>query len=148
MQPLCVSRARFGILPCVILLALSTVAAKDGRDFAGFYEVSEVVEFVEEFQVTLTVRVFNFSDSEVNDATGMLEDSFLPGDPYGSCITPVYFQDRESVRLSDRFTIPRREYEGWQEGRTPRLTIEFMDADGNTIRRPIELVQMPLGEEE
>ena len=148
MQPLCDSRARPGILVCLILLALGTVAAKDGRDFAGFYQVSEVVEFVEEFQVTLTVRVFNYSGAEVNDATIMLEDSFLPGEPYGSFITPVYFQDRESVRLSDRFTIPRREYEGWQEGRTPRLTIEFMDANGNTIRRPIELVPMLLGEGE
>ncbi len=148
MQPPCFSRERFGILACLILLAVSTAAAKDGRDFAGFYEVSEVVEFVEEFQVTLTVRVFNYSGTEVDDATIMLEDSFLPGEPYGSFITPVYFQDRASVRLSDRFTIPRREYEGWQEGRTPRLTIEFMDANGNTIRRPIELAQMPLGEKE
>lgn len=148
MQPPCFSRARFGFLACVILLALGTAAAKDGRDFAGFYEVSEVVEFVEEFQVTLTVRVFNYSGTEVNGATVMLEDSFLPGEPYGSFITPVYFQDRASVRLSDRFTIPRREYEGWQEGRTPRLTIEFMDADGNTLRRPIELAPMLLGEKE
>ena len=148
MQPLCVSRERFGILGCLILLAVSTAAAKDGRDFAGFYEVSDVVEFVEEFQVTLTVRVFNYSGTEVNDATIMLEDSFLPGEPYGSFITPVYFQDRESVRLSDRFTIPRREYEGWQKGRTPSLTIDYMDADGNTVRRPIELVPMLLGEKE
>ena len=37
------------------------------------------MEFVEEFQVTLTVRVFNYSGAEVNDATIMLEDSFLPG---------------------------------------------------------------------
>ena len=148
MQPLCDSRARPGILVCLILLALGTAAAKDGRDFAGFYQVSEVVEFVEEFQVTLTVRVFNYSGADVNNATIMLEDSFLPGEPYGSFITPVYFQDRESVRLSDRFTIPRREYEGWQEGRTPRLTIDYMDADGNTIRRPIELVPMLLGEKE
>ena len=36
MQPLCVSRERFGILVCLILLALGTAAAKDGRDFAGF----------------------------------------------------------------------------------------------------------------
>ena len=148
MQPPCFSRARFGMLACLILLALSTAAAKDGRDFAGFYQVSEVVEFVEEFQVTLTVRVFNYSGTEVNDATIMLEDSFLPGEPYGSFITPVYFQDRESVRLSDRFTIPRREYEDWLEGGTPSLIIDYMDANGNTIHRPIELVQMPLGEEE
>ena len=148
MQPLSVSRARFGILACLILLALSTASAKDGRDFAGFYEVSEVVEFVEEFQVTLTVRVFNYSGAEVNNATVMLGDSFLHGEPYGSFITPGYFQARESVRLSDRFTIPRREYEGWQEGRTPRLTIDYMDANGNTIHRPIELAQMLLGEEE
>ena len=148
MHPLCVSRERVGILACLILLAASLAPAKDGRDFAGFYEVSEVMRFVDEFQVTLTVRVFNYSDADVNDATITLEDSFLPGEPYGSFITPVYFQDRESVRLSDRFTIPRREYEGWQEGRTPRLTIEFMDADGNTLRRPVELAQMPLGKEE
>ncbi len=148
MQPLCVSRERFGILGCLILLAVSTAAAKDGRDFAGFYEVSDVVEFVEEFQVTLTVRVFNYSGTDVNDAAITLEDSLLPGQTYGSFITRVYILDRESVRVSDEFTIPRREYEHWQEGRIPSLIIEYMDANGNTIQRPIELAQMPLGEEE
>ena len=148
MQPLSFSRARVGILACLTLLALSMVAAKDGRDFAGFYEVSEVVEFFEEFQVTLTVRVFNYSDADVNDTAITLEDSLLPGQTYGSFITRVYILDRESARVSDQFTIPRREYEDWQEGGTPLLIIDYMDANGNTIHRPIELAQMPLGEEE
>ena len=143
-----VFRAGFRILSCLILLAASTAVAKDGRDFAGFYEVSNVVELGQELQVTLTVRVFNYSDADVNDATITLEDSLLPGETYGSYLTPVYVQPRESVRLSDHFTIPRREYEYWQEGGTPSLTIKFRDPDGNTILRMIELAPMLVGGEE
>ena len=143
-----VSRAAIGLLVFPILLAASLALAKDGRDFAGFYELGEITDLGEVVRVPLKVRVFNYSGADVNDATITLEDLVLPGQTYGSFIAPVYVQDSESVRLSDQFTIPRREYEHWQEGGTPSLIIDYMNANGNTIQRPIELFRMALGEEE
>ena len=139
-------RSRLAILACLIVLAAMVAPAKDGRDFAGFYAVNNVTDLGEEVRVTLTVRVYNYSDADVTGATITLEDSLLPDKTYGS-FTLVSIRDRESVRLSGDFTIPRREYDQWQEGDTPQLRIEFKDAAGNTVERLIELAPMPVEEE-
>jgi hypothetical protein len=145
--------ARLSVLLCVavifafVLLPFSPVRATDGRDFAGFYEVTNVTDLGDTVRLTLTVRVYNYSDADVSGATVTLQDPSLVGNDYGSYPGTVSIADRESARLSAEFTISRAEYDRWQEGATPSLRIDYTDSAGNAIRRMIELAQMPVGEE-
>ena len=135
-------------LLCLILLGASLLPAEDGRDFAGFYMLGEITDLGDQVRVPLTVRVTNYSGVDVVAATITLEDSLLLGQSYGTFLPPVDIRYRESARVSGFFVIPRREYERWQTGPTPQLRIEFKDATGQTVQRPVELFPMPFAEEE
>ncbi len=148
MARLSFSRAGFGILALVVLMAASLSPAKDGRDFAGFYELGEVTDLGEFVRVPLTVRVFNYSDADVVGAKITLEDSLLPGEDLGSFAQIVNIRDRESARVSDSFLVPRREYDRWQQGVPPHLRIEYKDANENQQRHMVGLVPMLVPEEE
>ena len=82
----------------------------------------------------------------MSNAKLLLEDSLLPGRILGS-FPDVSFGDRENVRRSADITIPSREYQQWQKGAKPALVIDFRDSGGNRVRRKVELVRMPVGEE-
>jgi hypothetical protein len=130
-----------------ILLLPLRAAPGDGRDFAGFYGVSNVTDLGAEVRVTLTLRIHNYSSSDVADAAFTLEDSLLPDTSYGS-ITNVPIAHRRSVGLSGDFTITRYEYDLWAYGAMPQLRITYTDASGSIVRRTIELAPMPPAEGE
>ncbi len=135
-------------LAALLLLVAVLVSAKDGRDFAGFYDAKEVTDLGEQVKVKLTVRVFNYSDADVWGATVTLEDSLLPGETLGTFALKADIRNRESAKLSDEFTIPRREFSQWQKGATPQLRIDYQDAERKQQRRMIELAPMLIDEEE
>jgi hypothetical protein len=115
--------------------------AIDGRDFAGFYQLSNVTELVDEVQLTFSVEVLNYSDAEVTNATVTLEVFPFIDPPYGS-FPAVSMLDRESVALSSHFTIPAEEFDRWQVGANPSLFITYTGANGNLVKRAIELTPM------
>lgn len=129
------------------LAALPNVApAKDGRDFAGFYEVAETLDLGEEVRVTMRFRIFNYGDAGVQGAIITLEDSLLLPPSYGS-FDFISIEQGNSVRLEKDFFIPQREYDLWQSGSTPRLTIQYTDAAANTVYSFVELAPMSVGED-
>ena len=131
----------------VLLAPINPGRATDGRDFAGFYALSNVADLGTDYRVTLTVRVFNYSDADVSGATVTLQDSFQTDADYGAYPGTISIPDRESVRLSADFTVPREEYDRWQSGDTPRLRMDYQNNSGNAVRRIIELAQGPAGDE-
>jgi len=52
------------------------------------------------------VRIFNYSDADVNAASVILQHSLLPDTSYGSYPGPVSIQNQQDVRLIGDFTIP------------------------------------------
>jgi hypothetical protein len=133
----------------VILLAgalLGISLAENGRDFAGFYELREVNDLGDQVSGRFAARVFNYSGGDIVGATILLNDSMLGGDPMASWPYQTIF-DRESVRVEAWITVPKQEQEQWRQGGNPMLQVEFKDQGGNTFRRPVELVQSPVGEE-
>lgn len=136
-----------------VVVLLSTLAlvpagqATDGRDFAGFYEVSNVTDLGDTVRLTLTVRIFNYSDADLSGATITLQDSLQAATDYGSYPGSLSLADRESVRLTNEFTLPRTEYDRWQNGATPSLRIQHSDGAGNAVQRMIELAAGLAGEE-
>jgi hypothetical protein len=121
-------------------------SAKNGRDFAGFYDLTQVSDLGESFQVNFSVRLFNFGDSDVEGGTLTLVDPLRPKKSYGA-FQAVSVRQRERVRINDLIvTVPRREYERWRQGGPPALQIEFTAADGTPVRRRVELSRRPLGQ--
>jgi len=131
----------------LLLSAALAMPADGGRDFAGSYALSEVTDLGPEVRVTLTVRVHNYSDADVSDATITLEDSLFPDTSYGQ-FEHVSIARGESVRLQDVFMVASSEYEVWQAGGAPHLRVRFRDAAGKDAERLIELAPGLREEEE
>jgi hypothetical protein len=45
--------------------------------------------------------------------------------------------------MSQQFTIPKYEYQRWQRGMNPTLMVAFVDANGASMRRSVQLVRRP-----
>src|SRR5436305_8020329 len=67
------------ILAGVLLSASRPLMAADGRDFAGSYQLTDLVDQGDTIVATFTTRVFNYSDADVSDATVVLDSRLVPG---------------------------------------------------------------------
>ncbi|PYU21650.1 MAG: hypothetical protein DMG30_17135 [Acidobacteria bacterium] len=117
--------------------------AGNGRGFSGFYRCSDVNVSGETASLTLTLRLFNHSDTTAANATVLLRDWIVPSRNYGS-FPNLNIPRGQAVQVSGNFQIPQREYQSWQQGRPPSLIIEYVDASGNKVRRPIEISTGPV----
>ena len=130
-------------LTLVLLTALATFA-RDGRDFAGYYSFTGVTQQSNEVKLTLTVQVFNYSDADIKQASVVLHQSD-PGMTVQGAFPPVkVFHNQSDLRLSQEFSVPREEYQRWQNGLVPRLMVHFMGANGIEQHRSIQLSRRPM----
>ena len=134
------------ILAGVLLSAWRPLAAADGRDFAGSYQLTDIVDQGDFVLARFTTRVFNYSDADVSDATVVLESGLVPGQTYWS-FPSVSIVNRGSVRLRCEIKIPKAEHNAWQQGARPNLHVDTANPDGTSLRRTVELTRSPIGEE-
>ncbi|MHB8217739.1 MAG: hypothetical protein ACYDDS_16830 [Candidatus Sulfotelmatobacter sp.] len=128
----------------LVLLTGLAVFAKDGRDFAGYYSFTGVTQQSNEVKLTITVQVFNYSDADIEQASVVLHQSD-PGLTVQGAFPPVkVFHNQSDVRLSQEFSVPREEYQRWQNGMVPRLMVHFMGANGIEQHRSIQLSRRPM----
>ena len=135
-------------LPVVVVLtaALAGAWAIDGRDFAGIYEPTNEVESGEYVWMTFTTEFVNYSGADIVGATVRLEDRLDPESP-DATFTAIDIVANDRVRLAQEIEVPIRERDAWLAGRTPHLTVEYVDGEGNTVRRHVELMRDVLVEE-
>jgi predicted RecA/RadA family phage recombinase len=117
--------------------------AQNGAGFSGFYHYSDVSVSGDTASPTLTLRLVNHSGIRVSNATVLVRDPVIRGLNYGS-FANVNIPAGQTVLLSGIFQIPQREYQNWRLGRTPSLIIDYTDAAGNHVRRPIEIARDPV----
>jgi hypothetical protein len=123
--------------------------AEHGRNFAGEFQVRNVVDEGSVVRFELHVKVFNFSGADVKDATLTLADRRPGANPaaaidYQGSFTNVSIGYRKSAVLEGSFTVPVREYHAWQRGAAPYLVVTYLDESGNELRSPVEL-RPPMG---
>jgi len=140
-------RAGFGICLCLIALVGRVAAAKNGRDFAGYYRIQDATDAGAAVRLTLAVRVFNYTDGDINGATIWLEDSRSPSKAFGA-FRDVSIPQHGNAFLKSEFTVSQHEYARWGKRGAPKLAIEFEDTDGKRLRRPVELIAKTAQEEE
>lgn len=129
---------------CALWAGAPALALDEGGDFAATVRYDKTADLPNAKQVTLSLRLFNFSGGDVAGATVLVHSALPPGDALGS-IANVTLLDNTHVLLSGRITVPASDYQRWQDGAEPQLVIEYVDAGGNKVRRPIEVMQMPAG---
>jgi hypothetical protein len=133
------------MLLVTLALALSVVnaSAKNGRDFAGFYSVSNVVEQGDQMVVTLRVQVFNHSDVDVKQAVLTLRQSPPSPEILGKFQTVKMWRNHGEVRLTQQFVVPKREFESWSRGAQPALMVVTHDEQGQRHDRFVQMSGRP-----
>jgi hypothetical protein len=132
-----------GLLALSIVLALHGAAwGRNGRDFAGFYDLVNVTDLRDQVRFDLKLRVFNYSDANISNATLTLLDSLRPGTVYAT-FPDVSIARREGVKRTQSVTIPMSEYEQWQQGAQPNVIIWFRDAKNQIHEQQVELLRHP-----
>jgi hypothetical protein len=130
-----------------ILLGLGTVvaAANNGRDFNGFFDVSDVQKQGELVQVTLHLQLFNTGIDDAKSVVITLVDSTPSMTLLGS-FTPVkVWKHQQRINLTQQFSVTQREYAEWMNGPgQPNLIILFEDAKGNTWHRGAQVTRRPI----
>ena len=123
-------------LVCACVAPFSAVRAENGRDFAGEYTLSGIVESNGTVSATLTVRIANYSGHDIQGARLLLAGS-------GTAIADnIGFANHARQVIRTPVTIPSREFARWRNG--PVLAVEWRDIDGSLARRPVELHRAPV----
>ena len=139
-------RAAFKCAPLAILfLGAIVVTAKDGRDFAGTYGVTDVQELGDMVHLTLHLRLFNNSDADLKGTVVILREGPTGMALRGSFPTVKTWQKSHEVRLSQEFTVPKREYEDWlRPPAQPNVVVIYQDAQKQTWQRTAQLAPEPI----
>ena len=135
-------------LSILLILPFAVIAAgKNGRDFAGIYQIKNSANQGATVRVTLAIRVFNYSENDVTDGSVSFRQSDASHNILGS-ISGVSVSEHQSVLVTAEISVPLSEYTRWHRGARPVVTIEFQDADGNPQSEPVEIVRGHAGIEE
>lgn len=132
---------RAAVMVSLGLALAAGAAAKNGRDFAGFYSVSNVVDQGNQVAFTLRVQVFNHSDADVKQPMLTLRES--PGRALGAFQPVKLWRNHAELRLSQQFVVPKREFERWHTGSQPALMVVYRDAQGQRYDRFVQMSKRP-----
>jgi hypothetical protein len=124
----------------VAFLVLPTSGvAKDGHDFSGIYSVSQVNEQQDGMVVSLSLQLFNHSDSDIQKAVVVLRPTVPSPNVIGNFRTVKLWRNGGEVRLTQEFTISRLEYDRWQQNGQPQLFVSYRDASGQQWERFVQV---------
>ncbi|SRR5579885_1894490 len=142
MRSTIIVRIAAGVLAFFLLTSLTSLA-KDGRDFAGYFSVADITPDGNFVHLTLNLQVFNYSAVDVRQAVIKLHESG-PGPAVDGAFQPIkLLANNREVKLRQQFTVPRHEYERWENGIKPSLFIVYQDASGHRWERTIEVSRRP-----
>jgi hypothetical protein len=138
-----VSLATVEILGMFLLFGPISAQATNGRDFFGFYELTDATDLGPEVRVTLSLSLFNQSTQDVIGASIGVDDARQAGN--GHQFPTASLRRHEELRLRDTFLISRQEYERWRRGGVPTLRITYTGSNGKPQRRAIDLAPQAPG---
>jgi hypothetical protein len=113
--------------------------AKGGRDFAASYQFANVSESNGEVHVTITLNLRNNSGANISNASVVLLNSGANPTVLGLFGDPQLLQRTGLNTMSHAFTIPKTEYQVWEQGRDPALRVISADASGAMRMQWIDL---------
>lgn len=134
-----------GVCLTIFMLGTITATAKDGRDFAGVYGFTDVQEQGDSVRLTLHLRLFNNSDADIKGAVIVLMEGHTGVSLRGNFPTVKVWHKNKDVKLSQQFTVPKREYEEWlRPPAQPNVVIIYQDASGHTWEKGAQMHPQPV----
>ena len=133
------------LLPVLALALALPSFAVDGRDFAGFYAVSNVADLGDKVQLRMSVQLSNFSAADLQRPVVALMNSGPANTaPIGSFPAPKQLKAGRDVILHQQFTVSKEEFKQWEmRGRGPRVVVLFRDSNGGVIERGVQISRRP-----
>jgi hypothetical protein len=130
---------RYLALAVFAVCLLQTASAKRGRDVSGIYQFSSVTESSRGVHLTISLTLRNNSGADISDSGVILLTSEPDPSVLGTFSGMKVLHNYESVTMSQTFTVPKEEYEGWEKGRNPALRLLVEDSNGALITEGIDL---------
>jgi hypothetical protein len=141
MRSLRFSRA-FAVCGSLAILLLVTQAAttRNGRDFTGYYDVSNVREQGDSVQATLHLKLFNHGSTDVKSVIVTLVDPTPSMILRGSFQPVKVWKSQQFIEMSQEFTVTKHEFAEWMAPPAqPNLIILFQDSNGKNWQRGAQL---------
>jgi hypothetical protein len=136
--------SKYAVL-AIVLLGTVTVTANNGREFSGYFDMSNVQQQGDLVQVTLHLQLFNHGSEDVKSVLVTLVDSSPSMMLRGSFAPLKVWKHQQRINLSQEFFVSQREYAEWTAAPgQPNLIILFQDAKGNTWQRGAQISRRPL----
>jgi len=108
------------------------------RDFPANYTVSHVSEDDDGVHLMLSLTVRNFSGNDIEGSAIVLIASDRFSTLLGSFQPVKLLPGYRDVTVRHRFTVPKEEYERWQQGADPVLEIQMPDGNGGTVEERVD----------
>ena len=143
MHSVLISRVGAAALLVLSLFATVPAVAKDGRDFAGFYSLTDINEKADQVQVTLTLQLFNYSGVDLNQVVIHVRQSSPEAAALATFAPIQHWRNGQDVVVSQAFTVGRVEFEQWSTHGQPNIFVLHSDEDGQTLRQSVQLTQRP-----
>ena len=145
----------------IALLALASLCLfavaenHPGGAFAGSYSIRNVVDQGQTVHVTMDLRLFNGTDTDLKNASLILSDhqralppkggiapgAALPLNNHGSAKI-VAVRTHRDLQLKDvTFHVPAFEYQQWQRGAHPVFVLSYQTSNGGHVQMPVQLVR-------
>jgi len=123
---------------CLLLLceAATLIRAENGRDFAGQYWLSDVVESNGLVSATLTVRLHNYSGSDIQAARLLLH----AGAPGTILADNIALANHAHQVVRAKIAVRVEEFNSWRR-RGPMLAVEWQQTGDTVTQRPVELIR-------
>ncbi len=135
---------RWVYLASLVLALAAQAAANGGRDFMAYYNIQNVSESGTNVHLTLQLKIFNYSGSDIHQGAVALYNSEPTAAPLGGFNALKLFRAHHDVDLAQQFTISKREFDRWQHGANPALFFLYKNAKGQVLKSHIDLVRRPL----
>ena len=127
----------------IFLLILTPATAKDGRDFAGFYSLTNASGDGGQVRVTFSAQLFNYSGADIQNASVSLGETH-PGSQVLGTYAPIEFwRNGAATVLCIHFTVPQEEYQRWDARRQPTVIISYRDEQGRAWQRTAQINRRP-----
>jgi hypothetical protein len=154
MQFLRPSRAWYvcALLTALMIATVATAAAPPtippaakGREFSGYFDVSNIQEQGDMVQVTLHVKIFNHNNYDAKSIVIALVDSTPSGMLLGNFQPVKVWKGQQFLTTSQKFTVTKSEFAQWlMAPAQPNLVILYQDTKGNTLQKTAQLSHRPL----
>ena len=144
MVRLCLSRVYICVLLAMLVLTTVVGFGKDGRNFGGHYNITDVTQVGDRVQVTLSLQIFNYSGEELKQAVVTLRESH-PASGVIDTFDPIpAWRSEKSITLRRQVTITRDEYRRWTTKGQPNVFVIYRDADGRQFEWTAQLSLRPM----